>query len=120
MAGNHKHCKKRLRSKREYEFVTLPTSRILDIYCTSAKHLLQSCNKLQTCQTQPRTGNQVNIEAIGAREQLQLLRSIAVGDMADGKLKCAVVGAGPVGALAALYAARRGYEVDVYELRGGE
>ena len=39
--------------------------------------------------------------------------------MADDKIRCAVVGAGPVGALAALYAARRGYEVDVYELRGG-
>lgn len=31
-----------------------------------------------------------------------------------------VVGAGPVGALAALYAARRGDLVEVYELRGGE
>ena len=41
-------------------------------------------------------------------------------EMVDGKIRCAVVGAGPVGALAALYAARRGYEVDVYELRGGE
>ena len=39
--------------------------------------------------------------------------------MSDDKIRCAVVGAGPVGALAALYAARRGYEVDVYELRGG-
>jgi kynurenine 3-monooxygenase len=34
--------------------------------------------------------------------------------------KIVVVGAGPVGALAALYAARRGYEVELYELRGGE
>ncbi|KZF26229.1 FAD/NAD(P)-binding domain-containing protein [Xylona heveae TC161] len=32
--------------------------------------------------------------------------------------KTVVVGAGPVGALAALYAARRGHEVEVYELRG--
>ena len=31
-----------------------------------------------------------------------------------------VVGAGPVGALAALYAAKRGDEVHVYELRDGE
>lgn len=31
-----------------------------------------------------------------------------------------VVGAGPVGALAALYAAKRGDQVDVYELRNGE
>ena len=30
-----------------------------------------------------------------------------------------VVGAGPVGALAALYAARRGDTVEVYELRDG-
>ena len=29
-------------------------------------------------------------------------------------------GAGPVGSLAALYAAVRGYEVDVYELRAGK
>ena len=47
-----------------------------------------------------------------------LLREIA-RNMAESKIRCAVVGAGPVGALAALYAARRGYEVDVYELRGG-
>jgi thioredoxin reductase len=33
--------------------------------------------------------------------------------------KVVVVGAGPVGALAALYAAVRGDEVEVYELRGG-
>ncbi|QIW97736.1 hypothetical protein AMS68_003254 [Peltaster fructicola] len=33
-------------------------------------------------------------------------------------VKCVVVGAGPVGALAALYAARRGWDVEVYELRG--
>ncbi|KAI7542201.1 hypothetical protein KC316_g15329, partial [Hortaea werneckii] len=32
--------------------------------------------------------------------------------------KCLVVGAGPVGALSALYAARRGWDVEVYELRG--
>jgi len=34
--------------------------------------------------------------------------------------KTIVVGAGPVGALAALYAARRGDEVEIYELRGGK
>lgn len=33
--------------------------------------------------------------------------------------KTVVVGAGPVGALAALYAARRGDQVEVYELRDG-
>lgn len=33
--------------------------------------------------------------------------------------KLIVVGAGPVGTLAALYAASRGDEVEVYELRGG-
>lgn len=34
--------------------------------------------------------------------------------------KTLVIGAGPVGALAALYAANRGDEVEVYELRAGE
>lgn len=34
--------------------------------------------------------------------------------------KLVVVGAGPVGSLAALYAAVRGFEVEVYELRAGE
>lgn len=34
--------------------------------------------------------------------------------------KVVVVGAGPVGSLAALYAAVRGYEVEVYELRAGK
>jgi kynurenine 3-monooxygenase len=34
--------------------------------------------------------------------------------------KTIVVGAGPVGALAALYAAQRGHDVEVYELRGGK
>lgn len=37
----------------------------------------------------------------------------------DPKQKTVVIGAGPVGALAALYAARRGDDVEVYELRGG-
>ncbi|OTA95001.1 hypothetical protein M434DRAFT_394208 [Hypoxylon sp. CO27-5] len=32
--------------------------------------------------------------------------------------KYAVVGAGPVGSLAALYAAKRGHDVEIYELRG--
>ena len=34
--------------------------------------------------------------------------------------KVVVVGAGPVGALAALYAAKRGDEVHIYELRDGK
>lgn len=34
--------------------------------------------------------------------------------------KIVVVGGGPVGALSALYAARRGYEVELYDLRDGE
>ncbi|KXL43522.1 hypothetical protein M433DRAFT_110387 [Acidomyces richmondensis BFW] len=37
--------------------------------------------------------------------------------MADQSTKCLIVGAGPVGALSALYAAKRGWEVEVYELR---
>lgn len=41
--------------------------------------------------------------------------------MADGiNQKVLVVGAGPVGALAALYAANRGDDVHVYELRAGK
>jgi kynurenine 3-monooxygenase len=39
--------------------------------------------------------------------------------MARKRQKTVVVGAGPVGALAALYAASRGDNVEVYELRGG-
>lgn len=35
------------------------------------------------------------------------------------KQKTVVVGGGPVGALAALYAAQRGHEVELYELRSG-
>lgn len=34
--------------------------------------------------------------------------------------KTVVIGAGPVGSLAALYAANRGDEVEVYELRSGK
>ncbi|KAI0810171.1 FAD/NAD(P)-binding domain-containing protein [Xylaria sp. FL0064] len=37
--------------------------------------------------------------------------------MANSSQKCVVVGAGPVGSLAALYAAKRGYRVEIYELR---
>ncbi|KAI1179021.1 hypothetical protein F4777DRAFT_15198 [Nemania sp. FL0916] len=37
--------------------------------------------------------------------------------MASSRQKCVVVGAGPVGSLAALYAAKRGYQVEIYELR---
>lgn len=33
--------------------------------------------------------------------------------------KVIIVGAGPVGSLAALYAAQRGHEVEIYELRNG-
>ena len=44
--------------------------------------------------------------------------SIAMTDNTD-KRKVVVIGAGPVGALAALYAAVRGDDVEVYELRGG-
>ena len=40
-------------------------------------------------------------------------------DVHTDKQKVIVVGAGPVGALAALYAAKRGDEVHVYELRDG-
>lgn len=36
------------------------------------------------------------------------------------KQKVVVVGAGPVGSLAALYAAQRGHDVEIYELRPGE
>lgn len=36
------------------------------------------------------------------------------------KQKIIVVGAGPVGSLAALYAANRGDDVEIYELRSGE
>ena len=35
------------------------------------------------------------------------------------KQKVIVIGAGPIGALAALYAAKRGDNVELYELRGG-
>ena len=38
----------------------------------------------------------------------------------DGKQKVVVVGAGPVGSLAALYAANRGHDVEIYELRSGQ
>lgn len=41
-------------------------------------------------------------------------------NMADSNQKYVVVGAGPVGSLAALYAAKRGYQVEIYELRSGE
>lgn len=34
--------------------------------------------------------------------------------------KVVIVGAGPVGALAGLYAAQRGMDVEIYELRDGE
>ena len=34
--------------------------------------------------------------------------------------KIVIIGAGPVGSLAALYAAQRGHQVEVYELRPGK
>lgn len=40
-------------------------------------------------------------------------------DNKDRRQKTIVIGAGPVGTLAALYAANRGHDVEVYELRSG-
>lgn len=40
-------------------------------------------------------------------------------DQNSSRQKTVVIGAGPVGALAALYAAQRGDDVEIYELRGG-
>lgn len=40
--------------------------------------------------------------------------------MAEKETKLVVVGAGPVGSLAALYGAKRGYQVHLYDLRAGE
>lgn len=34
-------------------------------------------------------------------------------------IRCIVSGAGPVGTLAALYAARRGWQVELFEIREG-
>ncbi len=34
-------------------------------------------------------------------------------------MKVVIIGAGPVGALAALYAAERNHEVEIYEFRDG-
>lgn len=39
--------------------------------------------------------------------------------MAETRQKVIIVGAGPVGSLAALYAADRGDDVELYELRAG-
>jgi thioredoxin reductase len=44
---------------------------------------------------------------------------VPMADTVRKKQKLVVVGAGPVGSLAALYAAARGDEVEIYELRGG-
>jgi kynurenine 3-monooxygenase len=40
--------------------------------------------------------------------------------MTGHRRRMVLVGAGPVGAMAAIYAAERGYDVEVYELRNGK
>ena len=50
--------------------------------------------------------------------RLLLISSFLIVTMANQKF--VIVGAGPVGSLAALYAASRGIEVELYELRGGQ
>lgn len=42
-----------------------------------------------------------------------------MAEPSSGRQKVVIVGAGPVGSLAALYAAARGDDVEMYELRGG-
>jgi kynurenine 3-monooxygenase len=42
-----------------------------------------------------------------------------MGSIPPPRQKVVIVGAGPVGSLAALFAASRGDDVEVYELRGG-
>lgn len=49
---------------------------------------------------------------------LKIFRSI-IATYIMSSTKVVVVGAGPVGSLAALYAAQRGYDVEIYELRNG-
>jgi hypothetical protein len=53
------------------------------------------------------------------RSQVIHLQRFIMSSLAN-RQKVIIVGAGPVGALAALYAASRGDEVEIYELRGGK
>lgn len=52
-------------------------------------------------------------------DHIVFVRYIAISTHSNMPQKVVVVGAGPVGSLAALYAAIRGYEVEIYELRPG-
>jgi threonine dehydrogenase-like Zn-dependent dehydrogenase len=54
------------------------------------------------------------------RHDIKLIMSMGDEKRKKKREKVIVVGAGPVGSLAALYAANRGNDVEVYELRGGE
>ena len=104
---------------------SLPDSLLGDAGVACSRYNLYPNSRSQNTPSQAYHGNRTpesdtSETLLTSRCKLGQLRRYFSSSSMTTTPKVVVVGAGPVGALAALYAAQRGYDVSVYELRNGK